>query len=64
MIAYAFRAGFEPIIQDHFGSSRELMDEFTRTAEKHISQALSENEPAKNPGNFFLALSLERQRDN
>lgn len=62
MIAYGLRAGFEPIIQDHFGSSRELMDEFVNTAEKLMSQALSENELAKNP-RVFLALSLERRVD-
>jgi jasmonate O-methyltransferase len=60
MLAYGLRAGFEPIIQDHFGSSRELMDEFISTAEKLISQALSQNELTKNP-RVFLALSLERQ---
>jgi jasmonate O-methyltransferase len=60
MIAYGLRAGFEPMIQDHFGASRELMDEFISTAEKLISQALLQNELAKNP-RVFLALSLERQ---
>ena len=38
--AYALRAAIEPIILDHFGSSEDLMDEFTNTAEKFNSQAL------------------------
>ena len=60
MMAYALRAGIEPIILDHFGSSGDLMDEFVNTAEKFISQALLQNELTKNP-RVFLALSLERQ---
>ncbi|XP_002450044.2 jasmonate O-methyltransferase [Sorghum bicolor] len=58
--AYALRAAIEPIILDHFGSSEDLMDEFTNTAEKFNSQALLQNELTKNPM-VFLALSLERQ---
>ncbi|CAN6170085.1 unnamed protein product [Urochloa humidicola] len=60
MIAYGLRAGFEPIIGDHFGTSREIMDEFTRTAEQLISLALEENELKKNPRGF-LAISLARK---
>jgi hypothetical protein len=41
MIAYGLRACFEPIIQDHFGSSGELMDEFINNREVHQSSSLT-----------------------
>ncbi|XBI21871.1 hypothetical protein VPH35_062948 [Triticum aestivum] len=36
-VANSMRAALEPIINQHFGSSGEVMDEFVRTAEKHLS---------------------------
>ncbi|KAF8779248.1 hypothetical protein HU200_002928 [Digitaria exilis] len=60
MIAYGLRAGFEPIIADHFGLSGEVMDEFIRTAEQHMSPEFLEKELVKNP-RIFLAISLARK---
>ncbi|KAF8657466.1 hypothetical protein HU200_060027 [Digitaria exilis] len=60
MIAYGLRAGIEPIIVDHFGLSGEIMDEFIRTAEQHMSPEFLEKELVKNP-RIFLAISLARK---
>jgi hypothetical protein len=37
MIAYGLCATFGPIIRDHFGSSKDIMDEFIRTVEHHMN---------------------------
>ncbi|CAL5076371.1 unnamed protein product [Urochloa decumbens] len=60
MLAYTLRAGFESMIVEHFGTSREIMDEFIRTAEQLISPALPETEIKMNP-RCFLAMSLARK---
>jgi jasmonate O-methyltransferase len=59
-IANLLRAGFEPIIVQHFGSSGEIMDEFVRTAERRWSEEGSlQQEMARNP-RVTLAVSLKK----
>lgn len=60
-MANLLRAGFEPIIVQHFGSSGEIMDEFVRTAEQRWSrQGSLEEELARNP-RVMLAVSLKKK---
>lgn len=59
-IANLLRAGFEPIIVQHFGSSGEIMDEFVRTAERRWSEEGSlQQEMARNP-RVTLVVSLKK----
>ncbi|CAM0878876.1 unnamed protein product [Alopecurus aequalis] len=57
-IANTLRAAFEPIIVQHFG---EVMDEFVKTAEKHLSlrKRFSQVEGTKDP-RVMLVLSLTK----
>ncbi|XP_044957575.1 probable jasmonic acid carboxyl methyltransferase 2 [Hordeum vulgare subsp. vulgare] len=58
-IANLLRAGFEPIIVQHFGSSEEIMDGFVRAAEQRWSRHGSlEEEMAGNP-RVMLVVSLK-----
>ncbi|KAF7025860.1 hypothetical protein CFC21_038013 [Triticum aestivum] len=60
MIANSLRAIYEPIIDQHFGSSGEVMDEFVRTAEKYLSlQGGSQVKQTKNPI-VMLVVSLTK----
>lgn len=60
-IANLLRAGFEPIIVQHFGSSGGIMDEFVRTAERRWSLPGSlHDEIARNP-RVMLAVSLTKK---
>ncbi|VAI73333.1 unnamed protein product [Triticum turgidum subsp. durum] len=60
-MASLLRAGFEPIIVQHFGSSGEIMDEFVRTAERRWSrQGSLEEELAGNP-RVILVVSLKKK---
>lgn len=59
-IANMLRAGFEPIIVQHFGWSGEIMDEFVRTAERRWSEEGSlQQEMARNP-RVTLVVSLKK----
>ncbi|KAE8784836.1 Salicylate O-methyltransferase [Hordeum vulgare] len=59
-VANGMRAVLEPIINQHFGSSGEVMDEFVRTAEKHLSgQGSSYVNQTESPIVWF-ALSLAK----
>ncbi|VAH66650.1 unnamed protein product [Triticum turgidum subsp. durum] len=56
----SLRAAFEPIIVQHFGSPGEIMDEFVRTGEKHLSlQRRSQVKHARNP-RVMLVVSLTK----
>ncbi|KAF6988339.1 hypothetical protein CFC21_005896 [Triticum aestivum] len=60
-MASLLRAGFEPIIVQHFGSSGEIMDEFVRTAERRWNQQGSlEAELARNR-RVILVVSLKKK---
>jgi jasmonate O-methyltransferase len=37
VLAHAMRAVFEPMIVQHFGLSRDVMDELVRTLEQHLN---------------------------
>lgn len=56
----SLRAAFEPIIVQHFGSHGEIMDEFVRTGEKHLSlQRRSQVKHTRNP-RVMLVVSLTK----
>uniref|UniRef100_N1QQW9 Jasmonate O-methyltransferase n=1 Tax=Aegilops tauschii TaxID=37682 RepID=N1QQW9_AEGTA len=56
----SLRAAFEPIIVQHFGSPAEIMDEFVRTGEKHLSlQRSSQVKHARSP-RVMLVVSLTK----
>jgi hypothetical protein len=60
MIAYGLCATFRPIIRDHFGPSKDIMDEFIRTVEHHMNPANLRDELANNP-RVFIAMVLARK---
>ncbi|TVU24210.1 hypothetical protein EJB05_26629, partial [Eragrostis curvula] len=60
MIAYGLNAAFAPIIRDHFGSSKDIMDAFVRTAEQLMTLANLHDELANNP-RVFIAVTLARK---
>jgi hypothetical protein len=56
----SLRAAFKPIIVQHFGSSGEIMDEFVRAGEKHLSlQRRSQVKHTRNP-RVMLVVSLTK----
>ncbi|CAN6358235.1 unnamed protein product [Urochloa humidicola] len=59
MMAYGIRACFEPIIVDHFGSSGEIVDEFVRMVEQHMTNPANFQQELANKA--FLAFCLARQ---
>ncbi|KAF0903085.1 hypothetical protein E2562_024564 [Oryza meyeriana var. granulata] len=60
MMALWIRAGFEPLIVQHFGSSKEIMDEFTRTLEKHLTSGGREDILSAEYPLVFMCLSVTR----
>uniref|UniRef100_A0A0D9WPQ6 Jasmonate O-methyltransferase n=1 Tax=Leersia perrieri TaxID=77586 RepID=A0A0D9WPQ6_9ORYZ len=60
MMALWTRAAFEPLIVQHFGSSKEFMDEFMRTLELHLTSWGMEAVLSSEYPLAFMCLSLIR----
>ncbi|CAM0884781.1 unnamed protein product [Alopecurus aequalis] len=59
-LANGLRAAFEPIIVQHFGSDGEIMDEFVRTAERHLSLERSSQVKRTESPRVMLVVSLSK----
>jgi jasmonate O-methyltransferase len=58
MVALAARAAYEPMIAQHFGSQGQVVEEFERTVEWHVSAGSSQ---IVAPGFVILCLSLKKK---
>ena len=63
MVALATRAAYEPMIAQHFGSQGQVVEEFERTVEWHVSAGTRQPEGCFS-GLYPIYVSLSKRRYN
>ena len=64
MVALATRAAYEPMIAQHFGSQGQVVEEFERTVEWHVSAGTRQHEGCFSGGLYPIYVCLWKRRYN